>query len=339
MSDKVTYADIVDALSRKTGFSKQKCEAFAKALIQEIKTELQENGKASITNFGSFKVKDVAERQGQNPQTGEPLTIPAHKRVTFSPYKALRTKVNAKYEHLESRLIDDESQDEAPIPPVTSEKTYEEAVSEQSNRIYFILAVAVLLIIISLGLLWFANQTGSEQVTEAESTEQTITTESENEPTPDTETGDSTPASQSITSSVDDTDPEEQMANASDAETEGNAAMEEPVSSMPTTAYQVQEDEWYWVISEREYGEAHYWPIIFMENFSVDHHPDSLENNTNLRIPSFDGSPDALTGLDYQRLSEASQLVSDAYANFGRNDKATEYARFAVRWERMAGDQ
>jgi len=114
MNKKVTYSDIVNALSRKTGFSKQKTEAFVKTLLNQVKDELQESGKASITNFGSFKVKNVAERQGKNPQTGDPITIPAHKRVSFSPYKSLREDVNAEYEHLESELIveDETSSDE-----------------------------------------------------------------------------------------------------------------------------------------------------------------------------------------------------------------------------------
>ena len=108
MSNKVTYADIIEALSRKTGFSKQKTEAFTKALISSVSTELEETGKASITNFGSFKVKEVAERQGQNPQTGEPITIPAHKRISFTPYKGLREGVNEKFAHLETELLGDE---------------------------------------------------------------------------------------------------------------------------------------------------------------------------------------------------------------------------------------
>lgn len=336
MSDKVTYTEIVEALSKKTGFSKNKCESFAKALVQEVKSELEENGKASITNFGSFKVKDVAERQGQNPQTGEPLTIPAHKRVTFSPYKALRTKVNAKYEHLEAQLVDDEPQKKAPVSAVSSKKTYEKAVNEQSNRIYFIIATSVLLVIISLGLLWYSSRSGSEQVTEAESTELPITADPESLSEPEAE---DITSPQSVITNEDEAESETQAQNESEAENENSTTMEEPPFSEPATAYQVQEDEWYWVIAAREYGEAHYWPLIFQANFTVDQHPDSLETNTRLEIPALEGASGALTLSDYQRLSEASQMVSDAYANFGRNDKAIEYARFAARWERMAGDQ
>lgn len=36
-----------------------------------------------ITGFGTFEAKDVAERNGTNPATGEAMVIPAHTRVTF----------------------------------------------------------------------------------------------------------------------------------------------------------------------------------------------------------------------------------------------------------------
>ncbi|MBD3617010.1 MAG: HU family DNA-binding protein [Gracilimonas sp.] len=137
MSNKVTYAEIIEALSGATGFSKQKSEAFSKALIARIKGELQENGKASITNFGSFKVKEVAERQGQNPQTGEPIIIPAHKRVSFTPYKALREEVNAAYAYLESELIEEKEkpvQASPELPKTESEPEPKPESGEKSEK-------------------------------------------------------------------------------------------------------------------------------------------------------------------------------------------------------------
>jgi nucleoid DNA-binding protein len=137
MSNKVTYAEIIEALSREADFSKQKSEAFAKALIGRVKKELEESGKASITNFGSFKVKEVAERQGQNPRTGEPIIIPAHNRVSFTPYKALKEKVNAKYAHLKSELIgekagDSESEETSPLQ--TEQKPEEKSFFEKEKE-------------------------------------------------------------------------------------------------------------------------------------------------------------------------------------------------------------
>jgi DNA-binding protein HU-beta len=46
-----------------------------------------------IANFGSFKVKERAERKGRNPKTGEEIIIPAKKVVSFSPGKNLKESV------------------------------------------------------------------------------------------------------------------------------------------------------------------------------------------------------------------------------------------------------
>ena len=40
--------------------------------------------------LGTFKPKPVAERTRLNPQTGEPMTVPAHTKVVFKPAAGLR---------------------------------------------------------------------------------------------------------------------------------------------------------------------------------------------------------------------------------------------------------
>jgi len=47
----------------------------------------------SVRDFGTFSVVDVKERQGVNPQTGEKMTIPAHKKVKFKASKTLSDAV------------------------------------------------------------------------------------------------------------------------------------------------------------------------------------------------------------------------------------------------------
>jgi len=39
-------------------------------------------------------VKEVAERQGRNPGTGETITIPASRKLNFAAAKALREALN-----------------------------------------------------------------------------------------------------------------------------------------------------------------------------------------------------------------------------------------------------
>jgi len=45
-------------------------------------------------DFGTFTVKHRKEREGRNPRTKEPITIPASNTVGFKPAPALKDRVN-----------------------------------------------------------------------------------------------------------------------------------------------------------------------------------------------------------------------------------------------------
>jgi DNA-binding protein HU-beta len=49
--------------------------------------------KVSFTGFGSFEVAERAERIARNPQSGEEITVPAHKVPKFKFGKAVREAV------------------------------------------------------------------------------------------------------------------------------------------------------------------------------------------------------------------------------------------------------
>ena len=80
-------------------------------LIQELFTVITEQLKVSdrmaLYGFGTFKKKFIDESPGRNPQTGEPLTIPSHFRVKFSPASALAVRINAEYNNLQPIILDD----------------------------------------------------------------------------------------------------------------------------------------------------------------------------------------------------------------------------------------
>ena len=54
------------------------------------KVELAEGEKITISGFGTFEIRERAERQGINPRTREPITIAASKSIVFKPGKALK---------------------------------------------------------------------------------------------------------------------------------------------------------------------------------------------------------------------------------------------------------
>ena len=52
-------------------------------------------GKVTITGFGTFKAKEVAERVGRNPMTGETINIPKSVRLSFKAGKGTKAKLIA----------------------------------------------------------------------------------------------------------------------------------------------------------------------------------------------------------------------------------------------------
>ena len=58
-------------------------------VVAHLSAQLREGNKVVIPGIGAFKVKDCAARVGRNPKTGEPVNIPAKKKVTFKADKNL----------------------------------------------------------------------------------------------------------------------------------------------------------------------------------------------------------------------------------------------------------
>ena len=64
------------------------------ALIKTIETTLKAGDSIALVGFGTFAVKERAERTGRNPQTGQEITIAAAKVPSFKPGKGLKDAVN-----------------------------------------------------------------------------------------------------------------------------------------------------------------------------------------------------------------------------------------------------
>jgi nucleoid DNA-binding protein len=124
MSIKITFQQLVDEFAATTGRTK----AFSKDFIKDVFTTVQEglrrDENVNIKGLGIFKLQEVAERETVNPKTGISTLIEAHKKVVFKPEKALREKVNEKYEKLKTKKIKKkETPKPAPAPtPVIVDK-------------------------------------------------------------------------------------------------------------------------------------------------------------------------------------------------------------------------
>lgn len=109
MSEKITFKELIESIAEETDNSRQYTQDFVKNFVEIINDGLEEDGKVNIAGFGKFNLKRVDEREGFNPQTEEKITIPAHNKIIFKPYKNVRDLVNAPYAHLEPELLDEET--------------------------------------------------------------------------------------------------------------------------------------------------------------------------------------------------------------------------------------
>ena len=88
-------AELVAAMSEKTGMKKNDAEKALKAFVDVVTDELVKGEKVQLVGFGTFEVSEREAREGRNPLTGEKITIAASKNPKFKAGKALKDMVNA----------------------------------------------------------------------------------------------------------------------------------------------------------------------------------------------------------------------------------------------------
>ncbi|MEH1830411.1 MAG: HU family DNA-binding protein [Nostoc sp.] len=85
--------ELVDAVAAKANITKKQADEVISAFLSVV-TEAVANGeKVTLIGFGSFERRERSEREGRNPKTNEPMTIPATRVPAFSAGKQFREKV------------------------------------------------------------------------------------------------------------------------------------------------------------------------------------------------------------------------------------------------------
>jgi DNA-binding protein HU-beta len=87
-------SDLVSSIADKGDLSKKDAEKALNAFIETVEETLVKGEKVQLVGFGSFEVRERAERKGRNPQTREEITVPASKAPVFKVGKALKDSVN-----------------------------------------------------------------------------------------------------------------------------------------------------------------------------------------------------------------------------------------------------
>lgn len=89
----MTKAELVDKLAGQLDMPKAQVRRMVDAMVDTVTSTLVQGEKVQLSGLGTFEVRRRSARQGRNPQTNKPITIPARNAVGFRAAKPLKEAV------------------------------------------------------------------------------------------------------------------------------------------------------------------------------------------------------------------------------------------------------
>lgn len=85
--------ELIAAVAEKASISKKDADSAVNAVIDTIVEALAAEEKVQLVGFGTFEVRTRSARQGRDPRTNSPITIPASKGPAFKAGKAFKDSI------------------------------------------------------------------------------------------------------------------------------------------------------------------------------------------------------------------------------------------------------
>lgn len=92
----MTKADIVSEIAKSTGVDKTTVANVIEGFIESIKGSMASGDNVYLRGFGSFIIKERAEKTARNISKNTTIIIPAHKIPAFKPAKEFNLTVKNK---------------------------------------------------------------------------------------------------------------------------------------------------------------------------------------------------------------------------------------------------
>ncbi len=92
----MTKAELVAKLAEAGGVSRKQADDLLSALTDNVVKTVKKGESLKIPGLGIFRLRKMKARLGRNPQTGEPIKIPARKKVGFTVAKTFKEAVLGK---------------------------------------------------------------------------------------------------------------------------------------------------------------------------------------------------------------------------------------------------
>ncbi|GMT45260.1 MAG: integration host factor subunit beta [bacterium] len=91
----MTKAEIVADIANKTGIEKVAVQAVVESFMDSLKETMVNGENVYLRGFGSFIIKERAEKTGRNISKNITIVIPAHKIPAFKPAKSFVNEVKS----------------------------------------------------------------------------------------------------------------------------------------------------------------------------------------------------------------------------------------------------
>lgn len=90
----MTRADLTEAVYHEVGLSRSESAELVESVLGEISETLIQGEAVKISSFGSFSVRDKAQRVGRNLKTGEAVPILPRRVLVFRASHVLKDRIN-----------------------------------------------------------------------------------------------------------------------------------------------------------------------------------------------------------------------------------------------------
>ncbi len=85
--------ELIGAVAEKAALSKKDAEKAVNAVLETITATVASGNKVQLIGFGTFELRERAEKQARNPRTGEAMTVSACKAPAFKAGQAFKNAV------------------------------------------------------------------------------------------------------------------------------------------------------------------------------------------------------------------------------------------------------
>ena len=89
----LTRADLAESINRRVGLSRADSLEMVESILDKMCDALAGGENVKISGFGTFLLRDKAERIGRNPKTGIEVPITPRRVMTFRASQTLRDRI------------------------------------------------------------------------------------------------------------------------------------------------------------------------------------------------------------------------------------------------------